>query len=182
MLVAAVPIARDLEGLLRGTWPEFLRERLREFQVTQRLAGGDAWLSLLAAIVLTFLFLRAPAAHEMIVGGSMSPHLLAFMRDHPDRFHRPLTTTWNAGPLLWNLRPDFRVSIDDRGDFYGDEAVFNFVHTTDGSPGWRDRLNGGNYDSLVLDPYLKINDLLKDVPEWRLVYRDKHVVIYWRAD
>jgi hypothetical protein len=180
IIVAAVPVARDLEGIFKGKWPTFLRERLGEFQATQRSAGGDAWLSLLAVIALTLLFLRVPAAHTMMVGGGMSPQLLSFMREHMDRFQRPMTTTWNAGPLLWNLRPDFRVSIDDRGDFYGDEAVFNFVHTTDGSPGWQERLNKGNYDSLILDPYLKINDLLKKVPEWKQVYRDKHVVIYWR--
>jgi hypothetical protein len=178
--IAAIPVARDMDFLLQGTWMPFVRERFGEFQERQRLAGGDAWLSMLVALVLTGLFLRAPIGQNIQVGGNVTPKLVAFLQDHPDRFHRPLTTTWNAGPLLWNMRPDFRVSIDDRGDFYGDETVFNFVNTTNGSTGWEERLKKGNFDSLMLDPYLPINKLLHAIPEWKEVYRDSHVVIYWR--
>jgi hypothetical protein len=180
MEIAAVPVARDLEIVLHGTWWPFLRRRLKEFQAQQRLAGGDAWLALVAALVLAAVFARTPMARNIHVGGIVTPKLITFLRDHPDRFHRPLTTTWNAGPLLWNLRPDFRVSIDDRGDFYGDETVFAFVDMTKGAPGWEEKLKKGNYDSLLLDPYLQLNKLLHSRPEWKEVYRDKHVVIYWR--
>jgi hypothetical protein len=180
MLVAAVPVARDLEAILQGKWWPNLRERLKEFQSLQRLAGGDAWLSLVAALVLTALFLRAPVAQQMHVGTNVSPGLVAFLREHPDRFQRPLNTTANAGPLLWAMRPDFRVSIDDRGDFYGDEYVFNFVNTTNGSKGWEARLQKGNFDSLLLDPYWPINRLLKDQPGWKQVYHDENIVVWWR--
>jgi hypothetical protein len=180
MEIAAVPVARDLEIVLHGTWWPFLRERLREFQAKQRLAGGDAWLALVAALALAALFVRTPIAQNIRVGESVTPKLVAFLRDHPDRFQRPLTTTWNAGPLLWNMRPDFRVSIDDRGDFYGDAAVFSFVDMTNGSAGWEDKLKQGNYDSLILDPYLRLNKLLHSLPEWKEVYRDNHVVVYWK--
>ncbi len=180
MEIAAVPVARDLEILLHGAWWPFLRGRLKEFQAQQRLAGGDAWLALVVALVLAALLVRAPIGQRIQVGGSVTPKLVAFLRDHPDRFHRPLTTTWNAGPLLWNMRPDFRVSIDDRGDFYGDEAVFSFVDLTKGSAGWEEKLKAGNYDSLILDPYLQLNQKLRSVPEWKEVYRDPHAVVYWR--
>jgi hypothetical protein len=178
--IAVVPVARDLEVLLHGAWWPILRERLQEFQTRQRLAGGDAWLALVAALVLTALFMRTPIGHDIRVGGTVTPKLVAFLKDHPDRFHRPLTTTGNAGPLLWNMRPDFRVSIDDRGDFYGDDTVFSFNDMTHGSAGWDEKLGKGNYDSLILDPYLQLNQLLHFLPEWKQVYRDEHVVVYWR--
>lgn len=181
MEVAAVPVARDLQIILHGVGIPFFRERLREFQKQQRLAGADAWLALVAAIALAWVFVHAPAAQNIPVGGKITPRLLSFMRDHPDRFHRPLTTTWNAGPLLWNMRPDFRVSIDDRGDFYGDDFVYSNVDMTKGAPGWEKKLAQGNYDSLVLDPYLPINKVLSSVPEWKQVYRNENVVIYWKA-
>jgi len=180
MEIAAVPVARDLEILLRGAWWPYVRERAREFQAKQRLAGGDAWLALVAALALAALFVRMPMAQTIQVGGSVTPKLVAFLKEHPDRFHRPLTTTWNAGPLLWNMRPDFRVSFDDRGDFYGDETVFSFVDMTKGSPGWEEKIKKGNYDSLILDPYLPLNKLLHSLPEWKEVYRDNHAVVYWR--
>lgn len=180
MEVAAVPVACDLEAMLYGIALPFLRERVIEFQKQQRLAGADAWLALLAAIGMAWLFVHAPIAQDIKVGGNITPKLLSFLRDHPDRFHRPLTTTWNAGPLLWNMRPDFRVSIDDRGDFYGDSIVYSNVDMTKGFAGWEEKLAKGNYDSLILDPYLQLNELLRFVPEWKQVYRDEHVVIYWR--
>ncbi|MCE0484760.1 MAG: hypothetical protein LV479_11050 [Methylacidiphilales bacterium] len=163
-----------------------IQQRLKDFQARQRAAGGDAWLSLVAALVLTALFVRTPAAHHIEVGKSVTPKLIAFVRDHPDRFQRPLTTTWNAGPLLWNLRPDFRVSFDDRGDFYGDDTVFSFVNLYNGAaghgkiPGWREMLEKGNYDSAILDSYLQLNQFLHFMPEWHEVYRDEHTVVYWR--
>jgi hypothetical protein len=175
-----VPLARYLEIILHGTWLPFIRERLREFQAQQRVAGGDAWLAFVATLVIAVWFSSTGAPKEIQVGGTVTPKLVAFLRDHPDRFHRPLTTTWNAGPLLWNMRPDFRVSIDDRGDFYGDETVFAFVDTIEGKPGWQKRLAEGHYDSLLLDPYLELNKLLPGLPEWKQVYRDEHVVVYWR--
>jgi hypothetical protein len=182
MEIAAVPVARDLEFLLHGAWWSHLRGLLKSFQANQRMAGGDAWLALVAALVLGALFLRTPIGRDIRVGSNVSPQLIAFLLDHPDRFHRPLTTTWNAGPLLWNMRPDFHVSIDDRGDFYGDAAVFSFVDMTTAKPGWEAKLKAGNYDSLLLDPYLPINQHLASLPEWQKVYVDEHVVIYWRAD
>ena len=180
MIVAAVPVGRHLEVTLHGTWWPQLRGILGRFQAEQRRAGADAWLALIFAVILAALFMRTPIGHNIKVGENVSPHLLAFLEDHPDRFQRPLTTTWNAGPLLWNARPDFRVSMDDRGDFYGDKAVFAFVDMNNGQPGWDKTLGEGNYDSLLLDPYLAINQKLSSLPEWRKVYVDEHVVIYWK--
>ena len=180
MIIVAVWIARDLEVILHGTWLPFLRGRLREFQANQRLGGGDAWLALLAAVAIAFVFARSPEAKEIQVADGITPKFLSFLRDHPDRFHRPLTTTWNAGPLLWNMRPGFRVSFDDRGDFYGDKTVYSFVDLFNGASGWEEKLDQGNYDSLLLDPGLQLNQLLRFRPEWKPVYRDEHVVVYWK--
>jgi hypothetical protein len=191
METAAVPIARDMQVLactpvsrslpgIAGEIQSYLRDVMGRFQTGQRLAGGDAGLALIMAVVLAMLMMRAPIAQNIAVGESVSPKLVAFLRDHPDRFLRPLTTTVNAGPLLWNLRPDFRVSIDDRGDFYGDDTVFANVNMNNGTPGWQEKLDKGNYDSLILDPYLQINQLLHFLPEWKKVYVDKNVVVYWK--
>jgi len=58
---------------------------------------------------------------------------------------------------------------------------FSFVNMMNGSdPNWDEKLKKGNYDSLILDPYLQLNQLLHFLPEWKEVYRDKHVVVYWR--
>jgi hypothetical protein len=181
MEIAAVPMARDLDVLLHATWLPWVRDHLRQFQERQRLAGGDTWLSFLAALVVTALFVGTPIARHIQVGESATPQLLSFIKDHPDRFQRPLVTTSNAGPLLWNLRPNFRVSFDDRGDFYGDPTVFAFVDLYDGRPGWRKTLDQGNYDSAILDTYLPLGQMLTLLPDWKEAFRDKKTVIFWRA-
>ena len=48
-------------------------------------------------------------------------------------------------------------------------------------PGWQETLAEGNYDSAILDPYLKLNDLLRAEPDWHEVYRDEHAVVYWKV-
>ena len=179
--VAAVPLARDLESLLHATWWANLRGQLRDFQAQQRLAGGDAWLALVAMLVCGGIFLSLPASQHLQVGQSITPQATAFVRNHPDRFQRPLITTWNAGPLLWNLRPGFRVSIDDRFDFYGDDTVYSFVGLYNGSSGWREQLAKGRYDSAILDDYLNLVQILPLLPEWKKVYQDAKTTIFWRA-
>jgi hypothetical protein len=197
MIIAAVPVGRDLAALLAESWLPSFRDRfsllaealeliggrLREFQATQREAGGDAWLAAVAAVGISWLFLISPFArpHWLFVGNSITPKLVDFVRDHPDRFQRPLTTTWNAGPLLWNARPDFRVSFDDRGDFYGDKTVFAFVDLYDCNAGWQDKLAQGNYDSALLDRHLRLNQFITTVPGWTEVYCDDKTVVYWNG-
>jgi hypothetical protein len=179
MEAATVPLARDLEALIPRA--PLVQEILDRFQARQRDAGGDAWLALIAAVVLAVLFVHTPLLKPIKVGRMVSPGLVTFLHDHPDRFQRPFTTTANAGPLLWAMRPAFRVSIDDRGDFYGDDRVFRFTDTIQGHAGWDETLKEGNYDSLLLEPNWQLNELLKARPEWREVWRSKDVVIYWRA-
>jgi len=186
VIIAAVPVSRDLEVLLHGTWMPWLRGRLSDFQAQQRFSRIDAGLALVTVLVSAAFFVRTPIGQDIQVGKSVTPQLMTFLRDHPDRFHRPLTTTWNAGPLLWNMRPDFRVSVDDRGDFYGDKTIFAFVDLGKGvagsnpKPAWRDTLDQGNYDSAIIDPYLPLNQLLHLQPDWHEVYRDDHAVVYWK--
>ena len=156
MEIAAVPVARDLEvASARQLVAEFARSGSENFR------PGNGWPVAMPGSrcsrrsVLTRLFVAArPSRITSRWAEASRRKLVAFLRDHPDRFQRPLTTTWNAGPLLWNMRPDFRVSFDDRGDFYGDETVFSFVDMTTARAGWEDKLEKGNYDSALLDPYL----------------------------
>ena len=180
MEIAALPVAQDLHRLFEGRAFPYLRDRLRQFAARQRLARGDAWLAVVAAAMVTLIFLPSAAARKIEVGQTAGPRLVAFLRQHPDRFQRPLVTTWNAGPLLWNMRPAFKVSFDDRGDFYGDKTVFSFVDLYHGQPGWSDTLAKEDFDSAILDPYLQLNQFLHLTSGWHEVYRDEYAVVYWR--
>jgi hypothetical protein len=181
VIIAAVPLAADLEVIFHGAWWANLRGQLKQFQVQQRLAGGDAWLCLVAALLLGAIFLHLPVSQNIEVGKSLTPGLLAFVKDHPDRFQRPLVTTWNAGPLLWNLRPDFRVSFDDRGDFYGDDTVFQYVGLYNGAFDWRTTFDKGRFDSAILDNYVALIRILSLLPDWKIVYHDDKTTVFWKV-
>ena len=56
------------------------------------------------------------------------------------------------------------MSFDDRGDFYGDPVVFSYVDLYNGAPGWRKTLDGGRFDSAILDTYLPLGQLLGLLP------------------
>jgi hypothetical protein len=58
--------------------------------------------------------------------------------------------------------------------------VYHFVDTINGSPSWDKTLETGRFDSLLLDPNWQINQLLKYHPEWKEVWRDKNIIVYWR--
>ena len=81
---------------------------------------------------------------------------------------------------MLTANPGTSWHIAGSGDFYGDDTVFSFVNMTNGSAGWEEKLKQGNYDSLIIDPYLQLNQLLHFLPEWKEVYRDEHVVVYWK--
>jgi hypothetical protein len=181
MIIAAVPLARDLEVILHAKWWANLRGQLKQFQEQQRLAHGDAWLCFVVALLVGAIFLETPASRNIEVGKSLTPGLIGFIKDHPDRFQRPLVTTWNAGPLLWNERPDFRVSFDDRGDFYGDATVFQYVGLYNGAFDWRTTFDKGNFDSAILDNYVALIRILSLVPDWKIVYRDDKTTVFWKA-
>ena len=177
---AIVPVMRDFDTLFLGKYAGFVRERGRLFQERQRLAGGDARLAPLVALLIAALYLHSAPAQRLTVGASVTPGLRDFVRAHPDRFQRPLVTTWNAGPLLWNARPWFRVNFDDRGDFYGDAEVFRLVNLGNGQGDWRAQLEKDRYDSAILDPYLPLKKRLSTAPGWHQVYADDHAVVFWR--
>ena len=181
VIIAAVPLASDLEGILHGEWWANLRGQLKQFQAQQRMAQGDAWLCLVAALLVGAIFLHLPMSRNIEVGKSLTPGMIAFIKDHPDRFRRPLVTTWNAGPLLWNLRPDFRVSFDDRGDFYGDNIVFENVDLLNGPFGWRKTFDKGRYDSAILDNHVALIHFLALEPDWKIVYRNDKATVFWKV-
>jgi hypothetical protein len=177
--VAIVPVMRDFDGFFRGSYLGFFRGRMRLFQERQRLAGGDARLAPGVVLLIALLYLHSAPAQRLTVGASVTPGLRDFVLAHPDRFQRPLVTTWNAGPLLWNARPWFRVNFDDRGDFYGDTEVFRLVNLGNGQGDWRAQMDQDRYDSAIVDPFLPLKTRLATAPGWHQVYADEHAVVFW---
>jgi hypothetical protein len=87
MEIAAVPVARDLEVLLHGNWWPFLRERLKGISGPATAGGRRCLARAGAALVLRRFLCGRRLRVNIHVGGSVTPKLVAFLRDHP----RPLS-------------------------------------------------------------------------------------------
>ncbi len=179
-VIAAAPLARDLEFVLRRyilKGFKELEEWLDEIQATQRTAGADAWLCVVAILVAYPIFAGSEFATNIKDVGSfrVPSAVVDFVKTHLDHMRRPLTSTGNAGPLLWLVRPNFRDSFDDRGDLYGDPQVFAFIHLQTTAKGWLEILKAGHYDSAIMETDFPLAHVLDRVPGWTIVYPSKEV-------
>jgi len=80
-----VPVARDLEVLLHGTWCRSSRAA-QGISGHQRRVGGDAWLALTAALVMAFYFTHNRRGPNIHVCSGITPKLIAFSRIIPTAF------------------------------------------------------------------------------------------------
>lgn len=179
LIVAAVPVCRDLDSWLDLLLPESLRQRIKRLTAVEQYNYSFLWIIPLAALLAVPFFLKSKGATSLRVGANnITPAALDYIRTHRAQFQRPLVTTWNAGALVYHLAPDFRVTFDDRTEFYGDARLKPYIAMLRLNPGWEKTLREGHYDSLILDDNVALTQALRTSRDWRLVYEDKLTVIF----
>jgi hypothetical protein len=179
VLVAAVPVCRELDLWLNSHLGDGLKKRLEAFAEIERTNHSALWQIPLIALVTLAVYLPGAQAKQLRVGAkNISPQAIEFLRAHRPQFQRPLVTTWNAGALLYYLAPDFRVTYDDRTEFYGDARLLPYIDLLRARPGWEKILTEGRFDSAILDNDFALTGALRKLPDWELVYEDKLAVIF----
>lgn len=182
LIVAAVPVCRDLDAWLEVFLCEGTRQRLFAYTEIERRNTSYVWIIPVAALFSTLIFIRTSGAHNLRVGyQNVSPEAVNFIRDHRDQFQRPLVTTWTAGALVYHLAPDFRVTYDDRTEFFGDARLKPYIALLQTQPGWQQTLTHDDFDSAILDHDFSITDALRQLPGWQLVYEDELNAIFVRG-
>jgi len=94
-----------------------------------------------------------------------------FLRKHP--VPGPLFNSWDWGGFLIFYMPQYPVSVDGRGDLYGDKLVAQFLATEGADP------------SYATDPYLNEAGLVilkNSVPLARLLPTDRRFRVIYRDD
>jgi hypothetical protein len=176
MVVAAVPAGRILSEWIPAHW----NARWSAFSAGSR--WDWVWLLILLAGGAVLQGAHNPAQSLRVGAQNVTPELCDMLLGQADAFQRPLTTTWNAGALLYYGYPKIRVSFDDRTDFYGDENNRRYLSLLWLRPGWRRILEEGRYDSAILSPGDPLVQGLKMLPEWRQIYEDPLSVVFRKAE
>ena len=180
LLVASVPACRAVLGMLPRA--AILPSRWRRFAELQRTAQGDWWAVPVAALLFAVALVASGLPGRLRVGEAhVSVAAAGFLRANLSHVRRPLTTTTTGGPVLYYFFPEIRVSFDDRSDFYGDRVNAKFLRLFWMQPQWQAALAEAQFDSAILPPDMPLAQGLALLPDWREVYRDHVVVIFFHG-
>jgi hypothetical protein len=86
-----------------------------------------------------------------------------------------------GGYLIYRLYPGYRVFMDDRHDFYGEEFVKDYVKVRNVEPGWQDVLTHWQVNWVLIKPGSTLANTLKEMPEWRVAHEDKVATLFARV-
>lgn len=101
-----------------------------------------------------------------------------FIADH--NLPEPLFNTYDwGGFLMWKL-PAMLVSIDGRGNLYGNEGVARFIDTVNGTKNWRNDPKLQNARTVLLPPGVPLSSLLRLDPAFKVEYEDNVAVVFVR--
>ncbi len=104
---------------------------------------------------------------------------VAFLRtgDHPQKIFAYYD--W-GGYAVWKLYPEYRVFIDGRADLYGDDLLRQFQTAILLRPGWRDVLDGGGVETVLVPPSCALAQALLLDPQWHVAFSDSKAIILLR--
>lgn len=83
-----------------------------------------------------------------------------------------------GGYLIWRMYPHYRVYIDGRADVYGDAFIFDYLSIYNAEPGWQDKLNNHAIQTVLVEPYAPLANVLRQSPDWHIAFSDKVSTIF----
>jgi hypothetical protein len=85
-----------------------------------------------------------------------------------------------GGYLTWRLFPQVRVYIDGRADVYGDAFIFDYLSIYNAEPGWEDKLNAQDIQTVLVESNAPLAGALRQSPVWHVSFSDKLSTIFVR--
>lgn len=107
---------------------------------------------------------------------------VGFVENHRTEMlnHRVLTTDEWGDYLIYRLYPEGRVFVDGRSDFYGEEFCENYLKLVRAHWSWRHIAALYRLDAALLPPRLPLSTVLKETPDWELLYDDGKILWFKR--
>ena len=85
-----------------------------------------------------------------------------------------------GGYLLYRDQSSYKVFIDGKIDFYGEELASEYLQVIFTEPGWESILDKHGVDWALLPVEEKAAQLLAANPDWSVVYQDSTAIIVHR--
>ena len=93
--------------------------------------------------------------------------------------HDPLfSPDYWGGYLIYRFYPKNQVFIDDRHDFYGDAFLKRYLKIVHAEPGWDAELKSIDPNWILLPRESTLTNILKEVPQWKVVYEDRTATVF----
>jgi hypothetical protein len=130
---------------------------------------------LFIAVLLKVSLIFPASANDKIFQDTLPVEAVNFIKTND--FQGRLFSSYNwGGYLLWAL-PEYPVFIDGRTDLYNDEVINEWLQVVRAENGWQDVLEQWDVHLILLEPTMKVVELLPG-NGWHKLYSDLKAVIY----
>jgi len=130
---------------------------------------------LFIAVILKVSLVFPESANNKVFQETLPVEAVNFIK--ANHLQGRLFSSYNwGGYLLWTL-PQYPVFIDGRTDLYNDELINQWVQVVRAETGWQDVLEKWNVHLILLEPGMKVVELLSG-NGWHLLYSNQKAVIY----
>jgi hypothetical protein len=103
-----------------------------------------------------------------------------FLAVHCIRSHVFTPDSW-GGYLIYRMYPEFKVFMDDRHDFYGENFVRDYMKVRGIQLGWEQVLDKHSVNWVLIRADSTLSNGLKETPAWKVVYDDGVAIIFTRT-
>ncbi|QDU59773.1 hypothetical protein Pan216_06050 [Planctomycetes bacterium Pan216] len=108
------------------------------------------------------------------------PKLREIVAEHGEGM--PIYNDLGLGGFVIRYLPGARVFIDDRCEFYGDEGLQHYVAGRKEMAQFKDWADRYGFVHALVEPASKLDRLLTDSPDWKLLQRAPAAALYRRVD
>ncbi|HXC44300.1 MAG TPA: hypothetical protein VNY51_12360 [Candidatus Dormibacteraeota bacterium] len=86
-----------------------------------------------------------------------------------------------GGYLVYRLYPGWRMVIDDRHDFYGDEFLKSYLKMVHVEPGWGGFIRDHDVRCIIVPRDSALGSILAETAGWKDVYHDEVAIVFVRT-
>ncbi len=182
-------LAEHWNAYLRSAAPSRMIRRYRDISArltaVDQMAGarGLPSLAVIAMVVVLAkpqLFGGPPLLTTELPSSRFPVDAVAFLRQSPDTVHGNMFNEYAWGGYFTLAMPERKIFLHPNLDVYGEEVVRDFLRVNNGEPGWDEILGKYRVDWTIMPREHRLNRLLAQRADWKLVYTDSVTTIYGR--
>ena len=186
-LVVTPILAEHWNARLRAAAPSWIIRRYRSLSASlttanQMVRARGLPVLAVAAMVLVLakpqLFGGQPLVSTELPANQFPVDAVQFLRQSPNVVHGEMFNEYTWGGYFVLAMPERKVFIHPDFFVYGEEVVRDFLRVNGAQPGWEDVLEKYHVGWTILPRAHRLNHVLAQRTDWKLVYTDRVASIY----